>query len=68
MIDRHKDDTRFQGDAISISRERPLSGATVGEMISGLWDPPVREYAEKRAPGRWGPVSQLGEVDMSTLK
>lgn len=25
-------------------------------MIPGLGDPPVREHAEERAPGRWGPL------------
>jgi hypothetical protein len=36
-------------------------------MIFGLWDPPIREYAEERAPDHWV-VSQLGAVDTSNLK
>jgi hypothetical protein len=39
----------------------------VSEMIFGLWDPPVREYVEDRAPDHWV-VSQLGAVDTSNLK
>jgi hypothetical protein len=39
-------------------RHSPLegSGAIVGEMIPGPWDPLVSERAEERTPNCWGPL------------